>query len=285
MKKLTLALILICCSCNQNDSYFAAIAANDIKLNAPMDGEWLATHREKGQSFEAFLKSKPSIPIATSNTIYLRPIGNFNAIQQKQIGLTREYLEIYFQTKTKTLEAIPDQIVPKTARRVGYENNQQLLAGFILDSILKKEKHPNAIAFMGIAEADLYPKPEWNYVFGLASYKDRVGVSSIYRLQDTTLTGVSFNLCLERLLKISSHEIGHMFGLRHCIAANCTMNGTNNIEETDRNFARLCSNCQRKLQAELKYDNLKRLTELQGFFKRNRLNKEAQLLEKDANSL
>ncbi|WP_280115303.1 hypothetical protein [Flavobacterium fluviatile] len=33
---------------------------------------------------------------------------------------------------------------------------------------------------------------------------------------------------------MSSHEIGHMFGLHHCIVADCVMNGTDSMSETDR---------------------------------------------------
>ena len=155
------------------------------------------------------------------------------------------------------------------------------MAGYILDSVLKKEKPLNRIALMGLTEVDLFPKPEWNFVFGLASYRDKVGVSSIYRLQDGKLTSENFDLCLSRLLKISSHEIGHMFGLHHCINASCVMNGTNSMYETDKNPIRLCSVCQRKLNSCIKYDNKKRLIDLEKYFKKNDLVPELQLIKKD----
>lgn len=159
--------------------------------------------------------------------------------------------------------------------------HEQLLAGYLLNDVLKEEKPLNRIALMGLSELDLYPKPEWNYVFGLASYHDKVAVSSIYRLQDGELTSENFNLCLSRLLKISSHEIGHMFGLHHCIAADCVMNGTNSMEETDRHSIRLCSVCQRKLNSCIQYDNKKRLSDLEKYFKNNDLNDGFDLMKKD----
>ena len=170
--------------------------------------------------------------------------------------------------------------MPNSARRTVY-GHEQLLAGYLLNDVLKEEKPLNRIALMGLSELDLYPKPEWNYVFGLASYHDKVGVSSIYRLQDGELTAENFNLCLSRLLKISSHEIGHMFGLHHCINANCVMNGTNSMEETDRHSIRLCSVCQRKLNSCIAYDNEKRLTDLEKYFKKNNLTDEFGLMKKD----
>ncbi|MBZ4034381.1 archaemetzincin [Flavobacterium sp. 17A] len=298
MKKLLFVVfvVLFACQSNKKESsnlkpalppapYFTDIKTNDVKLYPPGPGDWLSTHKEKGKSFEQFYNSKHLIPTKENNIIYLQPIGQFNSLQVKQIELVREYLEIFFQLKTKTLNNVSNDVVPKHARRIGPEEHEQFLAGFILDSVLKKEKLQNGIALMALTEVDLYPKTEWNYVFGLASYRDRVAVSSIYRLHDKSLQNKDFTLCLERLLKICSHEIGHMFGLYHCIAADCVMNGTNSLVETDEHTLRLCSNCQRKLQSGIKYNNEKRLTELEKYFNRNNLVKGVELMEKDLKSI
>lgn len=282
MKKITLLIIILFCSCSkQKYEYFDQIEKNDTELAKPVEGDWLYSHKEKGQSFEQFLNSKHIVPTGESNIIYIRPIGNFDSLQNKQIELLREYLEVFFQLETKTLETVSNDVIPESARRIGYENNQQFLAGYILDNVLKKDKPLNRIALMGLTEVDLYPKPEWNFVFGLASYRDKVGVSSIYRLEEGKLTSENFNLCLSRLLKISSHEIGHMFGLHHCIIADCVMNGTNSMSETDKSSIRLCSVCQRKLNLGIKYDNKKRLKDLEKYFEKNNLIPELQLIKKD----
>ncbi|KIO51251.1 Zn-dependent protease [Flavobacterium hibernum] len=297
MKKIIFFLLVLFCSCNKEKtketpkeipkeipkeaSYFKQIKSNDVKLAEPVYGDWLFSHKEKGQSFEQYFRSKHVCPTAEANIIYLQPIGNFNALQKKQIQLTNEYLEIYFQLKTKTLKPISNDVVPNSSRRMIAEGHEQLLAGYLLNDVLKEIKPLNRIALMGLSELDLYPKPEWNYVFGLASYHDKVGVSSIYRLQDGELTAENFNLCLSRLLKISSHEIGHMFGLHHCTTANCVMNGTNNMGETDRHSIRLCSVCQRKLNSCIPYDNKKRLTDLEIYFKKNDLIEGFESMKKD----
>lgn len=299
MKKIVILIFIIFCSCNkekikeipketsreipkeipEESSYFKQIKNNDVKLATPVYGDWLFSHKEKGQTFEQYFKSKHIVPTKEENIIYIQPIGNFNSLQKKQIKLTNEYLEIYFQLKTKTLDPISNDVVPNSSRRMSY-GHEQLLAGYLLD-VLKEEKPLNRIALMGLSELDLYPKPEWNYVFGLASYRDKVGVSSIYRFQNEKLTSENFNLCLSRLLKTSSHEIGHMFGLHHCITANCVMNGTNSLYETDKSSIRLCSVCQRKLNSCIAYDNKKRLTDLEKYFKKNDLNDGFNLMKKD----
>ncbi|WP_427872591.1 reprolysin-like metallopeptidase [Flavobacterium sp. MMS24-S5] len=202
-------------------------------------------------------------------------------MQVKQIELVRQYLQIFFQLETKVLKDVSNAIIPNNARRIGDVGQEQFLAGYILTDVLKKEKPNKGVALMAITEKDLYPKPEWNYVFGLASYRDKIAVSSMYRMQKEA----DFNLSLDRLLKICSHEIGHMFGLHHCIEANCVMNGTNSMVETDRHSLRLCSLCQRKLNSGLKYDNKKRLLELEKYFKENKLKEGLELMEKDLKSI
>lgn len=297
MKKITFFILILLCACNKEKakeiskpaskqipeeaSYFKDIKINDVKLPKPSYGDWLFSHPEDGQTFEQYFRSKHIVPTKEENIIYIKPIGKFNSLQKKQIQLVNEYLELFFQLKTKTLEPISNDIVPNSARRMSTEGHEQLLAGYLLNDILKEEKPENRIALMGLSELDLYPKPEWNYVFGLASYRDKVGVSSIYRFQDGKLTAENFDLCLVRLLKTSSHEIGHMFGMHHCINADCVMNGTNSLSETDRSTIRLCSVCQRKLNSCIQYDNKKRLTDLDNFFKRNNLIKESDVMKKD----
>ncbi|MBS7230870.1 Zn-dependent protease [Flavobacterium psychroterrae] len=296
MKKIAILIFVIFCSCSKEKTkekiqqtskeipeegpYFKQIKSNDVKIATPVYGDWLFSHKEKGQTFEQYYMSKHIVPTKEANVIYIQPIGKFNSLQKEQVQLTNEYLEIYFQLKTKTLDPISNDVIPNSARRMNF-GHEQLLAGYILDDVLKDEKPLNSIALMGLTELDLYPKPEWNYVFGLASYHDKIGVSSIYRFQDEKLTSENFNLCLSRLLKTSSHEIGHMFGLHHCITTNCVMNGTNSLSETDKSSIRLCSVCQRKLNSCIKYDNKKRLIDLENYFKKNNLNDEFDSMKKD----
>lgn len=300
MKKLLFLVFVIFCSCQSNkkenpnpkskvktivaskpEPYFVDIKDNDAKLGKPAYGDWMFFNKEKGQSFEQFINSKHLVPTKEENIIYLQPIGKFNSSQNRQVELVREYLQLFFQLETKVLDSLSNDIIPNKARRMGDMGQEQFLAGYILRDVLKKEKHDKGIALMAITEKDLYPKPEWSYVFGLASYTDRIAVSSLYRMQKEA----DFNLGLERFLKICSHEIGHMFGLHHCVTASCVMNGTNSMIETDRHTLRLCSNCQRKLHFGIKYDNKKRLTELEKYFERNNLIVAKQLMEKDLKSI
>jgi archaemetzincin len=286
MKKLLIIFFLLLLSCQpktKEENYFKAIEANDINLESPKEGEWLYEHKEKGQTFEQYQKARPIRPDVEKNIIYLKPIGQFSNLQKQALKLTRAYLEIFFQQKTVLIQPISDRIIPISKRRI--KDSEQLLAPYILDSILVDKMPKNGLAMMAITEKDLFPKPDWNYVFGLASYHKRVGVSSIYRLQNKVLDKDNFSFCLNRLISVSSHEIGHMMSMHHCIYAQCVMNGSNNLDETDSQPNRLCSQCQRKLSWNFGYDNEKRLRQLHNFFTKNHLKKSASLTNSDLSLL
>jgi archaemetzincin len=283
-----ITLLFLSCNCNKTSksitddaNYFTSISRNDIKLEDPLPGEWRSEHKEAHQSFDDYKKLGPQKAVSGKTKLYLLPLGSFSVLQLKAIELTREYLEIFFQLKTEVLKPVSDQIIPDSAKRVRYEGNVQLHTPFIFEHLLKGKMAPDGYALMAISEKDLYPGPGWNFVFGIASYEDRIGVSSISRYQGTGLTNDNFLLCLKRLIATASHEIGHMFSIHHCVAAKCTMNGSNSLSESDHQPLRLCSECQQKLNWNIGYDNNKRLRDLIEYLKRNALQEDLLYLEKD----
>ena len=60
-----------------------------------------------------------------------------------------------------------------------------------------------------------------------------------------------------------THEIGHMFFLKHCIYYRCHMNGYNGKEENLEKPPTLCPICLRKLQFNIKFGILERFKRLQ----------------------
>ena len=59
------------------------------------------------------------------------------------------------------------------------------------------------------------------------------------------------------------HEITHMFGLKHCIYFECTMNGSNGSFEGGRHpVVTLCPVCLIKLQMNIKFDVKERYEKL-----------------------
>jgi archaemetzincin len=93
----------------------------------------------------------------------------------------------------------------------------------------------DAYCMLTVTMKDIYPYLSWNYVFGWANYKSRTGVFSFGRY-DPAFNGEDQDSDTERRLLenacyVMVHEIGHMFGMLHCIYYECIMNGFNSYEE------------------------------------------------------
>jgi len=94
---------------------------------------------------------------------------------------------------------------------------------------------------LGVASVDLFV-PGMTFVFGLSVLGGRSGVVSTARLK-----GDKGKLRL-RLVKEVLHEIGHLFGLRHCENEKCVMWFSDSIAEVDKKKAGLCAECRKKLK-------------------------------------
>ena len=129
---------------------------------------------------------------------------------------------------------------------------------------LSKVVPPNAYCLLGITMIDLYPGPSWNFVFGQATLSDRVGIYSLARLDPpAAFAGTELQQKgLERACKVLTHEAGHMFGIRHCTAWACVMNGSNHLGELDRQPFHACPVDLRKLHHATGFDVTKRYERL-----------------------
>ncbi|MBN8641447.1 MAG: Zn-dependent protease [Flavobacteriales bacterium] len=289
---LLLALLLIF-SCKNNEKprgkkitipNYEKLALLDVPLGEIKDGDWLQQHLEAGQTFQQYLAKKPVTVSEDHNVIYLQPIGTFTQEQQKVMDLNSEYIGLFFGLKTIVLEPINEDEIPKENKRIQFET-EQLDASYIIDEILKGVMPNDGIAMMALTAKDLYPRPDWNFVFGLASYSKRMGVTSIFRFSDTELTSQNYSQCLNRLIKTSTHEIGHMFTIAHCTHASCLMNGSNHLVELDSRPNALCSVCLAKLSWNLNFDNVMRLEKLISFCKKHKLDSDALVLQKQLEAI
>ncbi|MBA3684159.1 MAG: hypothetical protein H0W72_02845 [Planctomycetes bacterium] len=109
---------------------------------------------------------------------------------------------------------------------------------------MRAHRPDDAIAVLGLTATDLWPGEEWNFVFGMATYDQRVGVWSVARFGDPAQDRLGL---LRRMLKTALHETGHMFTMHHCTAWNCLMSGSNNLRETDRRTMDACPECTAKI--------------------------------------
>lgn len=104
---------------------------------------------------------------------------------------------------------------------------------------------------IGLFRIDLYI-PILTYIFGQAIYKGNSGVVSLYRLRNEQYGLVSdHELLAIRFRKVIIHELGHAFGLKHCLVPNCVMRSSTYVEDIDQKQKHFCVNCQNELQALL----------------------------------
>ena len=123
----------------------------------------------------------------------------------------------------------------------------------------------DAAAYIAFTASDLWPGAGWNFVFGQASLRERVGVWSIHRNGDPAESEASFRLCLLRTMKTAVHETGHIFSMRHCTAYECCMCGSNHRAESDRRPVLLCPECMAKVCWATRTDPIARYEKLAEF--------------------
>ena len=251
------------------------------KRGPVLPGDWLKSHDEQGQSFAGYVKSRPNRPDNGKKFIYIQLIGTFTDAQTKVLDQSILYMEESFGLKVKKLAAFPlDKIPADAQRKHPVWKNHQLYTRYLMDKVLLPNRPKDAVALIGFTGVDLYPDPDWNFVFGIASLRNRIGLWSIYRNGDPAVNEDTFKRCLKRTIGTAIHETGHIFGIQHCIAYECVMAGCNNQEESDRRNLYYCPACLQKLTWNTNVkpaDRFKRMSELCDKLK---LNKEKKFFDK-----
>ncbi|MGB7209733.1 MAG: archaemetzincin [Pyrinomonadaceae bacterium] len=244
-----------------------------VRFFKPMvirDGDWLVNQKEPGETFEEYIVSNPTLPTAERRTIYIQPIGTFSAEQKRAMQLTADYMKAFYNLPVKlNREMLPGKVPKDKSRKIEYRNNLQIRTNYFLDDVLPKMLPKDAAALVAFTNYDLYPGDSWAFVFGQATFSERVGVYSLYRFADARTGKIDPKLLLERTLKVAMHETGHMFSMKHCTKYECLMSGTNHLDETDRRPLDNCPECMAKVAWAMNYDPVERYNNLAAFWKRN----------------
>jgi archaemetzincin len=234
-----------------------ALSANGDFDPIPEPGphDWLSVARERGQSFERFLRTASNRPAEARQHIYLRPVGDFSPDHLELLRQLQRFGSEFFVRDVRLLPALVVEGSGIATRRNRFTDVLQLKTRDILP-VLARSLPPDAWCVLGVTVHDLYPHDTWSFVFGEALLDDRVGVFSVARY-DPAFYGKPAgdpSLLLRRSCKVLAHETCHMFGMLHCVFFNCLMNGSNHLAESDRRPLHLCPVDLRKLQWILGFD-------------------------------
>ncbi|CAN9508625.1 unnamed protein product [Ophioblennius macclurei] len=250
-------------------------------ISVHSDSDWISAHPEEPQDFQSFYRDlHRKTPTASHNVIYLQTIGSFGdagAKTDQYVEWLRDYCQAFYHGLSVKL--LPPISVCETGcsfRINRNSHNLQILAGDLLQ-FLRERKPKDAFCIVGLTMIDLYPKESWNFVFGQASLSEGMGVFSFARYDDNFhsssyagrlrmerqpkpgdysvfegyYTPPITSTLLLRSCKTMTHEIGHIFGIRHCQWMSCVMQGSNHLEESDRRPSDLCTICLHKLHVSV----------------------------------
>jgi archaemetzincin len=132
----------------------------------------------------------------------------------------------------------PKPLPPETYHLIRQQYNVAQLLEFLTDDL-----ETEAYRVLGVTAGDLFV-PIFTFVFGEAQLSGKAAIISVFRLRgDAGDPSPPRRVFLERLLKLSLHELGHTFGLGHCLKAGCLMGFSTNLEKLDQSSLALCDYC------------------------------------------
>ena len=191
--------------------------------------------------------------------IYLVPLGDVASDLDIE-ALCDGVRAFYFGATVELLPAVSQQ---KLRAQVKVDGGQfETLSS---QKLLTRMMPADATFLVGVTCNDLY-KDGFGFVYGEANATRGTGVFSLAQSPKDGYT--------RHALKVLCHEMGHLFGISHCIWWQCIMNGGNG-HEVESMPLHLCPLDLAKLQEALGFDLVERERALEAMWVRHGLDDEA----------
>lgn len=232
-------------------------------VNIPKPSDWLYQHKELGQSYKNYSTGMINQPSKLHNTVFINildenPLQGF--LNEEKIKIIINILGCYYPNVN--FELMKKHYSHKDLKIDCRENYYlQYNAGQTIDNLCKLIPK-SGLLIIGVTVDDIYPRDEWNFVYGLANSMYGCAVFSLKRHIEEALEEYQTDdvnkialYAIKNATKTMIHEIGHLFGIKHCIYYNCIMNGHNHSKEKSNPF--FCPVCLRKIHYNLKFDIVK----------------------------
>ena len=127
------------------------------------------------------------------------------------------------------------------------DRRQYFSTGILAEAIKLTDEYDGKIIIL--TDVDIFV-PALTFIFGEAQLKGKHSILSVCRLHEEFYSGISNEeILLERTVKEFLHELGHNFGLRHCVDWDCVMHASYGIEEVDIKGNNYCRKCVSKIEA------------------------------------
>lgn len=237
------------------------------------------------QSYQEYLDSEPTTPTGKSWKIYVQPLGEFRLADRKIIERTADFMHVFFDLPVETLGELPLSDVPESSRRE-LGGKEQFSSRYLLYDVLRPKVPEDAASYFAFTTSDLWPgegeHDNWSFCFGLATYRERVGVWSIHRYGDPTENP---HACLLRTIKIGSSLTCSMFSMPDCDSYKCGMNQTMSVAELDETPLWLCPRCLAKLCWATEMKPAQRFEKLIQFCKEENLDEQREFYEQSLAAL
>lgn len=175
---------------------------------------------------------------AKANDTILILALNFN--ESKLLNQIKNKVQEFYKTPT----IIKSSNLPANAY---YKTRNRYKADSIIN-FLEKYNNKRYRFIAGLTSKDisttLGKHSDWG-IFGLGSLNNKGCITSSFRLKKN----VTEEKLLERLQKVTLHEIGHNYGLNHCTTSNpCLMKAANGkVSTVDKEPMNFCKSCKTKI--------------------------------------
>jgi archaemetzincin len=177
--------------------------------------------------------------------VAVQPFGHLDAAVVEQV---KAGIEARFDVDVVVL---PERALPASAY---YRPRDRYRADALLEALDREATGPYA-KVVGLTACDISTSTEehadWG-VFGLGDVDGPSCVISTYRLRRGAASAA---LVEDRLVKAVDHELGHAFGLEHCLVPGCLMDDAEGtIRTVDAGGGRFCPACLARLGAVARID-------------------------------
>ena len=175
------------------------------------------------------------------NSIYLAPIGT---VDEGLLGMLEDSLRQAFGFEVRRAASCADPLYAFDASRLQYSST------LILREIVRSLPS-DAFRVLGVTEVDLFI-PMLSFIYGQAQLGGKAGIVSVARLsQEFYGMPANQDLKANRTVKEAIHELGHTFGLIHCLDKGCPMSLATNIHQLDLKGSELCHGCSLVMQESI----------------------------------